>query len=127
MLLLAAAVPVYDAASAVSPACISPFVLSDTHSAPDEAEPKNKSLREQFSRTSSQTEAFAKLREVTYMRTNAITISYLIGQISNLALQSLDLPPQVFFFLIHSLSVTPLFSEVLLKNFDLKLEHINDE
>lgn len=88
---------------------------------------KIKSLREQFSRNSSQTEAFAKSREATYGRINAVTISYLIGQISNLALQSLDLPPQVFFFLIHSLSVTPLFSEVLLKNFDLKLGHINEE
>lgn len=36
------AVPVYDAASAVSPACISLFVLSDTHSVPDEAEPQHK-------------------------------------------------------------------------------------
>lgn len=125
--LLAAAVPVYDAASAVSPACISPFVLSDTHSAPDEAEAKDKSLREQFSRNSSQTEDSAKWREATHGRMNAITISYLIGQISNLALQPLNLPPQVFFFLIHSLSVTPLFSEVLLKYFDLKFGHINEE
>lgn len=33
-------VPVCDAASAVSPAYISLYVLSDTHSVPDEAEPK---------------------------------------------------------------------------------------
>lgn len=31
-------VPVCDAASAVSPAYISPYVLSGTHSVPDEAE-----------------------------------------------------------------------------------------
>lgn len=43
-------VPVCDAASAVSPACISLFVLSDTHSVPDEAEPQMKEReREQFS------------------------------------------------------------------------------
>lgn len=69
---------------------------------------------------SSQTEAFAKLC-TPHTGENAANISYLIGQISNLTLQSLNLPPQIFFFLIHSLSVTPLFSEVLLKNFDLRL------
>lgn len=53
-------------------------------------------------------------------------MSYLIGQISNLTLQPLHLPPQIFLFLIHSLSVTPLFSEVLLKNFDLKVKHLKD-
>lgn len=46
---------------------------------------------------------------------------YLISQIGNLTLEPLNLPPQVFFFLIHSLSVTPLFPEVFFK--DLHLEN----
>lgn len=49
--------------------------------------------------------------------------SYLIGQISDLTLQSLDLPPQVFLFLIHPLSVAPFFSEVFLKDFHLRYNH----
>lgn len=54
-------------------------------------------------------------------------ISYLIGQIRDLTLQSLHLPPQIFFFLIHSLSVTPLFSEVFLKDFYLNINHFKDD
>lgn len=46
--------------------------------------------------------------------------TYLIGQISNLTLESLYLSSQVLFFLIHSLPITPLFSEVLFKNLHLK-------
>lgn len=53
--------------------------------------------------------------------------SYLIGQIRDLTLQSLHLPPQIFFFLIHSLSVTPLFSEVFLKDFYLNINHFKDD
>lgn len=48
------------------------------------------------------------------------TAIYLIGQISNLTLESLNLPSQVLFFLIHSLPVTPLFSEVFFKDLYLK-------
>lgn len=53
--------------------------------------------------------------------------SYLIGQIRDLTLQSLHLPPQIFFFLIHSLSVAPLFSEVFLKDFYLNINHFKDD
>lgn len=53
-----------------------------------------------------------------------VNIFYLIGQISNLTLESLNLPPQVFLFLIHSLPVTPLFSEVFFKDLHLKYKTI---
>lgn len=46
--------------------------------------------------------------------------AHLIGQISNLTLESLHLSPQVLFFLVHSFPVTPFFSEVLFKDFHLK-------
>lgn len=44
---------------------------------------------------------------------------YLIGQISNLTLEPLDLPPQVFFFLVHSFPVASLFSEIFFKDLHL--------
>lgn len=46
-------------------------------------------------------------------------MGYLIGQISNLTLEPLDLPPQVFFFLVHSFPVAPLFSEIFFKDLHL--------
>lgn len=47
-------------------------------------------------------------------------MAYLICQISNLTLESLNLSPQVLLFLIHPLPVTPLFSEVFFKDLHLK-------
>lgn len=62
-----------------------------------------------------------------HARENATKISYLIGQVRDLTLQSLHLPPQIFFFLIHPLSVAPLFSEVFLKDFYLNFNQLKDD
>ena len=49
-----------------------------------------------------------------------VRVAYLISQISHLTLQPFHLPPQVFLFLVHPLSVAPLFPEVFLEDLDLR-------
>lgn len=68
-----------------------------------------------------------KHNHATYTGEYAVNTAYLIGQISNLTLESLNLPPQILFFLIHSLPVTPLFSEVLFKDLYLKYKTIKKQ
>lgn len=68
-----------------------------------------------------------KTKTVPFMpHTGEYTVNtvYLIGQISNLTLESLNLPPQVLFFLIHSFSVAPLFSKVFFKDLHLRYKTV---
>ena len=58
--------------------------------------------------------------EGSHKSVTSVRVAHLIGQIGHLTLQSFHLPPQVFLFLVHPLSVAPLFPEVLLEDLYLR-------